>query len=338
MVGQIRGCDPQRDPRRPARARRVRRRGGRTSRCRTGGSRDARRRRHRTGARSASRRRRAPPALAARAIARRCATRGVAPGGRRRASCASIAKRRWEYDLPGVLRHARARLLRRRALRARQRRRRSCGWRRWRCRRSWRGRRRATTRAASRGRPLHAGDPRGRVPSGAVERPWPSCRTGRGGMRASWCAPSSVAAACGTRRCASSAPCRRPCRAPSDTSTRGSRAARPAWCRPPPGACSTRRTSVPTPSTSRACTRSRPRSSALAMQDLSLPRGDGRPRVNPHAGSPSAIGLDGVDDVLEAVRQLRGEAVRQVGGARVALVASSPLEPTSAALLGVHDA
>src|SRR4029077_13918127 len=72
----------------------------------------------------------------------------------------------------------------------------------------------------------------------------------------------------------------------------------------------------------------------LALQDLSLPRGDGRPRVNPHAGLPAAIGLDGVDDVLEAVRQLRGEAVRQVDGARVALVASSPLEPTSAALRG----
>jgi acetyl-CoA acetyltransferase len=76
----------------------------------------------------------------------------------------------------------------------------------------------------------------------------------------------------------------------------------------------------------------------LALHDLSLPRGDGSPRVNPHAGLPAAIGLDGVDDVLEAVRQLRGEAVRQVAGARVALVASSPLEPTSAALLGVRDA
>ena len=65
-----------------------------------------------------------------------------------------------------------------------------------------------------------------------------------------------------------------------------------------------------------------------------MPRGDGRPRVNPHAGSPSAIGLDGVDDVLEAVRQLRGEAARQVAGARVALVAASPLEPTSAVAAG----
>ena len=73
----------------------------------------------------------------------------------------------------------------------------------------------------------------------------------------------------------------------------------------------------------------------LALEDMlqGVWHGD-RPRVNPHAGSPVAVGLDGVDDVLEAVRQLRGEAARQVHGARVALVASSPLEPTSAALLG----
>jgi hypothetical protein len=34
------------------------------------------------------------------------------------------------------------------------------------------------------------------------------------------------------------------------------------------------------------------------------------------------------------VRQLRGDAADQVAGARVALVAGSPLEPTSAVLLG----
>jgi hypothetical protein len=72
----------------------------------------------------------------------------------------------------------------------------------------------------------------------------------------------------------------------------------------------------------------------LAVEDLDLPRGGDRPCVNPHAGLPLAVGLDGVDDVLEAVRQLRGEAVNQARDARIAIVASSPLEPTSAVLLG----
>lgn len=58
------------------------------------------------------------------------------------------------------------------------------------------------------------------------------------------------------------------------------------------------------------------------------------PRVNPHAGGPDAAALDGADDLLEAVRQIRGESAHQVAGARVALVAGSPLEPTSAVLLG----
>jgi hypothetical protein len=84
-----------------------------------------------------------------------------------------------------------------------------------------------------------------------------------------------------------------------------------------------------------ACVYARPAALVgFALADLAVPNSDGRPRVNPHAGLPVAIGLDGVDDVLEAVRQLRGDAVRQVSGARVALVASSPLEPTSATLLG----
>ena len=61
-----------------------------------------------------------------------------------------------------------------------------------------------------------------------------------------------------------------------------------------------------------------------------LPR---RPRVNPHGGQLEAS-LDGINDVIEAVRQLRGEAMSQVRGARIALVAGSPLEPTSAVLLG----
>jgi hypothetical protein len=62
----------------------------------------------------------------------------------------------------------------------------------------------------------------------------------------------------------------------------------------------------------------------LARDDFSLAE---RTRVNPHAGGPDAAALDGMDDLLEAVRQVRG-------GARVALVAGSPLEPTSAVLLG----
>jgi len=62
-----------------------------------------------------------------------------------------------------------------------------------------------------------------------------------------------------------------------------------------------------------------------------LPR---RPRVNPHGGQLAEAALDGINDLVEAVRQLRGEATSQVRGARVALVAGSPLEPTSAVLLG----
>jgi hypothetical protein len=63
----------------------------------------------------------------------------------------------------------------------------------------------------------------------------------------------------------------------------------------------------------------------LTRDDFSLPE---RTRVNPHHGGPDAAALDGMDDLLEAVRQVRG-------GARAALVAGSPLEPTSAVLLGV---
>jgi len=44
--------------------------------------------------------------------------------------------------------------------------------------------------------------------------------------------------------------------------------------------------------------------------------------------------LDGVNDVVEAVRQLRGDAASPVRGARIALAAGSLLEPTSAVLLG----
>ncbi|MCW5889084.1 MAG: hypothetical protein KIT14_00890 [bacterium] len=63
-------------------------------------------------------------------------------------------------------------------------------------------------------------------------------------------------------------------------------------------------------------------------------RGLARPRVNPHGGQLGEAALDGINDVVEAVRQLRGDAARPVRGARVALVAGSLLEPTSAALLG----
>jgi acetyl-CoA acetyltransferase len=59
-----------------------------------------------------------------------------------------------------------------------------------------------------------------------------------------------------------------------------------------------------------------------------------RARVNPHGGQLCEAALDGVNDVAEAVRQLRGRAADQVRGARIALVAGSLLEPTSAVLLG----
>jgi len=52
------------------------------------------------------------------------------------------------------------------------------------------------------------------------------------------------------------------------------------------------------------------------------------PFVNPHGGQLGEADLDGVNDLVAAA-----EAVR-TGRARVALVAASPLEPTSAVLLG----
>jgi acetyl-CoA acetyltransferase len=57
-------------------------------------------------------------------------------------------------------------------------------------------------------------------------------------------------------------------------------------------------------------------------------------RVNPHGGQLCEAALDGVNDVAEAVRQMRGDAASQVRGARVAIVTGSLLEPTSAVLLG----
>ena len=86
-----------------------------------------------------------------------------------------------------------------------------------------------------------------------------------------------------------------------------------------------------------ACLYARPAALVrLALDDFGFGRG-ARPRVNPHHGRPDATALDGVDDVLEAVRQLRGEAAVQVAGVRVALAAASPLEPTSAVLLGASS-
>ena len=57
-------------------------------------------------------------------------------------------------------------------------------------------------------------------------------------------------------------------------------------------------------------------------------------RVNPHGGQLCEAALDGVNDVAEAVRQMRGDAASPVRGARVALVAGSLVEATSAVLLG----
>jgi hypothetical protein len=70
----------------------------------------------------------------------------------------------------------------------------------------------------------------------------------------------------------------------------------------------------------------------LALSDHGL-LGRGDLRVNPHAGGPDAAALDGMDDLLEAVRQLRGDAAAPVPDADIALVAGSPLEPTSSVLL-----
>ncbi len=72
----------------------------------------------------------------------------------------------------------------------------------------------------------------------------------------------------------------------------------------------------------------------LALADHGL-AGRAGLTVNPHAGGPDDGAVDGLDDVLEAVRQLRGASRTPVPGARIALVAGSPLEPTSSVLLGV---
>jgi acetyl-CoA acetyltransferase len=60
----------------------------------------------------------------------------------------------------------------------------------------------------------------------------------------------------------------------------------------------------------------------------------GRLPVNTNGGQLCEAHLDGVNNLLEAVRQLRGTATSQIEGAEVALVAGSALEPTGAVLLG----
>jgi acetyl-CoA acetyltransferase len=55
--------------------------------------------------------------------------------------------------------------------------------------------------------------------------------------------------------------------------------------------------------------------------------------VNPHGGDLTCGYSAGFRHVLEAVRQVRGEAHNQVDGARVALVAAPQIGPTSGAIL-----
>jgi acetyl-CoA acetyltransferase len=62
--------------------------------------------------------------------------------------------------------------------------------------------------------------------------------------------------------------------------------------------------------------------------------GVARARVNPHGGALAEAALDGVNDLFEALRQLRGDAARTARRIRLAVVAGSLLEPTSAVLLG----
>ena len=103
-----------------------------------------------------------------------------------------------------------------------------------------------------------------------------------------------------------------------------------------PRRCSTTPSLEPATSTSRACYAHPPRSSSSALQDYGLAgRDGGRGSTRTPAARTAHGTVDGLDDLLEAVRQLRGDGRRQVPGARVALVAGSPLEPTSSVLLGV---
>jgi acetyl-CoA acetyltransferase len=61
---------------------------------------------------------------------------------------------------------------------------------------------------------------------------------------------------------------------------------------------------------------------------------DGALPVNTHGGSNGEAFIHGANHVLEAVRQLRGEAASQVAGAEVAFVNGSITDPGGAMLLG----
>lgn len=61
---------------------------------------------------------------------------------------------------------------------------------------------------------------------------------------------------------------------------------------------------------------------------------DGQLPVNTHGGSNSHVNLNGMTHVVEAVRQMRGEAVNQVVGAETSLVTGGPSKlPMSALIL-----
>jgi acetyl-CoA acetyltransferase len=60
--------------------------------------------------------------------------------------------------------------------------------------------------------------------------------------------------------------------------------------------------------------------------------------VNPNGGALSEGHVSGMNHLLEAVRQLRGESPNQVPGARVAMVISGPMvTPVSSMILGTAD-
>lgn len=76
----------------------------------------------------------------------------------------------------------------------------------------------------------------------------------------------------------------------------------------------------------------KPGQAAHFVRDGGLDPG-GRLPTNPHGGQLGEAYLHGMNGIAEAVRQLRGEAVNQVHGARSALVTAGTGLPTSALLL-----